>query len=192
MRQPQEPTFAATDPLGIRRVLEDLDSPCFVVTEDGEVGLTSSASRGTVLTAAPALPADRLGARSFRELHGVRNSYMAGAMAGGISSVDMVVALAQRGALGSFGAGGLPPERVTLALAELKRRLPAQAYAVNLLHSPQEPSLEAATVQLLLDHEVRCVEASAFLTLTTSIVRYRAAGLRRGPDGRVQIGRAHV
>ncbi len=40
-------------------------------------------------------------------------------------------------------------------------------------------------MELCLRHQVRCVEASAFLDLTPQVVRYRAAGLSRHADGRV-------
>src|SRR5207302_10596872 len=60
-----------------------------------------------------------------------------------------------------------------------------------LIHSPGEPDHEAATVELLLRRGVRLVESSAYLDLTLPVVRYRLAGIRRGPDGRV-IAPNHV
>src|SRR5206468_5031514 len=35
-------------------------------------------------------------------------------------------------------------------------------------------------------HDVTTVEASAYVDLTPHVVRYRLAGVRRGPDGRVE------
>ena len=58
-------------------------------------------------------------------------------------------------------------------------------YGMNLIHSPGEPELEAAVVDLYLRRGVRLVEASAFLNLTLPVVRYRVAGLRRDGSGRI-------
>ena len=43
---------------------------------------------------------------SFLRDYGVRFAYYAGAMAGGINSEDMVIALGSRRILSAFGAGG--------------------------------------------------------------------------------------
>jgi PfaD family protein len=56
---------------------------------------------------------------------------------------------------------------------------------LNLIHSPNEPDLEAATVNLYLQKGVRLVSASAYLDLTLPLVAYRLRGIRRDPDGRV-------
>ncbi|HEU5315392.1 MAG TPA: PfaD family polyunsaturated fatty acid/polyketide biosynthesis protein, partial [Chloroflexota bacterium] len=134
---------------------------------------------------APALPAARLGEPGFRRLYGVRLAYMAGAMANGIASEDVVIAMGRAGLLGSFGAAGLVPARVEDAVRRIQEALPHGPYAFNLIHSPAEEALERGAVDLYLRHAVRTVEASAFLDLTPHIVRYRVAGLRRLPDGRV-------
>ncbi len=110
---------------------------------------------------------------------------MAGAMAGGIASADLVVALAREGFLASFGAAGLLPETIERALARFAAEIPGLPYAVNLIHSPSEDRLEREAVELFLRHGVRCVEASAYMDLTAHVVRYRLAGLRRDAHGRV-------
>ena len=56
---------------------------------------------------------------------------------------------------------------------------------MNLIHSPNEPDQEAATVDLYLRRGVRLVSAAAYLALTPMVVRYRVSGLREGPDGSV-------
>ena len=65
----------------------------------------------------------------------------------------------------------------------------ATPYAMNLIHSPGEPALEAAVVDLYLRRRVRLVEASAFLNLTLPVVRYRVSGHPArgiGPDRRAE------
>jgi PfaD family protein len=112
-------------------------------------------------------------------------------MAHGIASVDLVVALAERGMLGSYGAAGLPLERVTAELDELKARLGSKTFAVNFIHSPQEPALEEKLAQLFIDKDVRLVEASAFMRLSKALVYYRVKGLRRNTAGEIEA-RHHI
>ncbi len=135
----------------------------------------------------PALYPEWLGDRSFNEAHGVRFPYVAGEMAGGIATTDMVIAMARADMLGFFGAGGLPVERVEQAVAELKAALPGRVnWGVNLIHSPAEPATEDAVAALLLAAGVPAVSASAFMELTPAVVRLAAHGLTRDADGRVR------
>jgi trans-AT polyketide synthase/acyltransferase/oxidoreductase domain-containing protein len=182
----------AREPATLYDNLADLERPCFVVRDSQGLAVTSEhraiGAGTTVLAAVAALPPERLGAASFRTDHGVRQAYMAGAMANGIASAELVTAMARAGFLASFGAGGLLPERIDAGLSVITRQAPGLAFACNLIHSPNEPALERATVDLCLRHQVRCLEASAFLDLTPQVVRFRVAGLSRGPDGAVRIG----
>ena len=173
----------------IRAALTAVERPFFLVrTRDGALAVTDDAAAartaGQVLAASPPCPPGVLGDQQFRSRHGVRYAYMAGAMANGIASAAMVTALARVGVLASFGAAGLLPHKVDAALATITREAPGAPFCCNLIHSPSELALERATIDLCLRHQVRCVEASAFLRLTPSIVRYRIAGLTRR-DGRV-------
>lgn len=178
----------AIDAAAQRARLLDLDRPCAAVRVGERVGLTSGPSpdAGDVIAWAPALPPERLGDPTFRRLHGVRLAYMAGAMANGIASEDVVIAMGRAGLLGSFGAAGLVPARVEAAIRRIQEALPTGPYAFNLIHSPAEEALERGAVELYLRYGVRTVEASAFLDLTPHIVRYRVAGLCRRPDGSVE------
>lgn len=128
-------------------------------------------------------PAERLGDAGFRREHGLRFAYVAGAMAGGIASVQLVEAMAQGGMLGFFGAAGLPIAEVDDALARLSTRLLDRPWGANLIHSPMEPALEAAVVELYLRRGVRLVSASAYLDLTLPLLRYRYADITRDADG---------
>ncbi|WP_217544721.1 PfaD family polyunsaturated fatty acid/polyketide biosynthesis protein [Streptomyces sp. GbtcB6] len=176
-----------TDPAGIYEALADLDRPCFVVRTPHGIGAAAggTATAGPqglpLLAAAAPLPPRTLGSPAFLAAHGVRHAYMAGAMAGGIASADMVIALAREGFLASYGAAGLLPETIAKELTRFAREIPGLPYAVNLIHSPSEERLEREAVELFLRHGVRCVEASAFMSLSPHVVRYRLAGLRREP-----------
>lgn len=133
----------------------------------------------------PPLPVERLGDPDFRHALGLRANYVAGAMANGIASVELVEAMRQAGFLGIFGAAGLPLERIEDAISRLEGSAASTPFGINLIHSPQEPRHEAGVADLLLRRRVTLVEASAYLDLTLPVVRYRLAGIRLDPSGRV-------
>src|SRR5262249_40593052 len=62
-----------------------------------------------------------LGDRGFLQTHGVRFPYVAGAMANGIATPRLVVAMARAGMLGFFGAAGLSFHAVEAGLDEIIR-----------------------------------------------------------------------
>lgn len=131
-----------------------------------------------------ALRPEQLGDPGFLSTHGVRYAYVAGAMANGIASAELVEAMARDGLLAIFGAAGLSPRRVEETIVRLKA-LGDAPYGFNLIHSPNETGLEDAIVDLYLKHGVRRVCASAFLTLTLPLVRYRLSGISRASDGSI-------
>jgi PfaD family protein len=142
---------------------------------------------GEVVAEVPALRLENLGDVGFTAEHGLRYPCMSGAMANGIGSVEIVAAMGRAGFLGSFGAAGLAPAVVERAIARIQGELGGHTpYAINLIHSPGEPALEASIVDLFLRRRVRLVEASAFLNLTLPVVRYRVTGIRREESGRIQ------
>ncbi len=139
------------------------------------------------LAHAPPCPLENLGDASFRRDHGLRYAYVAGAMAGGISSVDLVEAVSRAGMLGIFGAAGLPLESVEAAVDRITSDLGDLPYGFNLIHSPGDPDLEAAVADLYLRRKIRCIEASAYLDLTLPVVRYRVQGIHTTPEGTVVV-----
>jgi PfaD family protein len=126
----------------------------------------------------PALFPEWLGDRSFTTAHGLRFPYVGGEMARGVATTEMVAALARIGALGFFGAAGLSFRAVEKAVHELKALDDAgSAWGVNLIHSPNEPELELAVAELLMRERVARVSASAYLSMSATLVRYVASGL---------------
>src|SRR5438128_2859157 len=115
----------------------------------------------------------------------VRFAYGAGAIANGIGSAEVVEAMARAGMLGFFGAAGLSLTAIEAAINRLSRNIGDLTYGFNLIHSPNEPDLEQAVVDLYLRRNIRLVEASAYLDLTLPIVRFRVHGIHRDADGRV-------
>lgn len=134
---------------------------------------------------APAVRPEELGDPAFRAAHGLKYAYLAGAMANGIGSEDVVEAMSRAGMLAFFGSAGLSLPRIEQAIDRLQQNLGDAPYGINLIHSPSEPDLEAGTVDLYLRRGVRLVDASAFLDLTLPLVRYRVGGIGALPDGRV-------
>ena len=187
----------AWEPDEIQHLLQQIERPCHIVRHQGKIGVVPASEGDAVnghrddyadlLLTTPAISLQNLGDSSFCTAHNTRYAYMTGAMAGGIASEEMVIALGRARILGSFGTGGLPPARVKSAIAAIQQALPHGPYCFNLLHNPHEPAVERAAVDLYLQHGVRTIEASAFLTLTPNLVYYRAAGLRQSATGEVKI-----
>jgi len=132
----------------------------------------------------PISPHD-LGDQAFMDLYQVDYPLYTGAMAKGIASADLVIACGKRKMLASLGAGGLPLQTVEENIKKIQAALPNGPFAVNLIHSPADDILEKGNVDLFLKYGVRVVEASAFMSLTPHVVRYRLAGLRKGANGQV-------
>lgn len=134
---------------------------------------------------APPARLEDLGDASFRREYGLRYAYLAGAMANGIGSVEIVEAMSRAGMLGFFGAAGLPIARIEAAIDRVSRSLGQSPFGFNLIHNPAEPTSEAAVVDLYLRKNVRLVEASAYLDLSLPVVRYRVHGIHRDASGKV-------
>jgi len=191
------PAFAADSLAG---ALADVRQPIHVVRDhDGTVGvafagevlptrLANGSPTLSLLGSLPALYPEWLGDRGFCELHGVRFPYVAGAMANGIATTELVIAMAQAGMLGFFGAAGLAYPVVEEAIGRLEAALghTSLAWGANLIHSPNEPELEARVADLFLRRGVKKVSASAYIGLTLPIVRYAASGLTTDAAGRIQ------
>ncbi|MFT5757027.1 MAG: trans-AT polyketide synthase/acyltransferase/oxidoreductase domain-containing protein [Alteromonadaceae bacterium] len=188
-----QPTSVEQSTNVVSSLLADLAQPLYVINHQGSVSLVKEGTLSQksdqhsfeclgVLN--PVLPS-QFGAPSFLAEYNVKAAYYAGAMANGINSEDMVIALARHGLLSSFGAGGLSTARVAKAISTIKSQLDGQTYAINLLHNPGDPNWEMDCVQLFIDNEINVVEASAYIRLTPAIVRYRLAGLVKNADGSI-------
>ena len=189
-------TKLKSDAAGQCEALADLSRPLFAVRWNGGTALATSgeatlnsdspsAGRWPCVGFAPAILPESLGDAAFCLDHRVRYPLLSGAMANGIGSAEIVEAMGAAGMLGSFGAAGLAPERVEAALVRIQRNLGDRPYAFNLIHSPAEPHLEKAIVELYLRYGVRLVEASAFLDLTMPVVEYRVHGIHRDANGHI-------
>jgi PfaD family protein len=135
----------------------------------------------------PPLYPEWLGDRGFLATHGLRFPYVTGSMANGIATPRLVASMAGAGMLGFFGAAGLAFDRVEAGLDEVERLLEGRAVAwgANLIHSPDEPELEMRVAELFIRRGVPCVETSAYLDLTPTVVRLAYAGAYEDANGYV-------
>lgn len=137
-----------------------------------------------------ALVPETLGSALFRRRFGLKYAYVAGAMYRGIAAPKLVVRMGKAGMLGFLGTGGMPPAEVESGIRHIQDELRhGEAYGLNLLANYAYPELERQAVELYLRHDVRFIEAAAFMQVTPALVLFRLKGLRRGADGRVETGR---
>ncbi|MFT7463764.1 MAG: trans-AT polyketide synthase/acyltransferase/oxidoreductase domain-containing protein [Pseudohongiellaceae bacterium] len=179
-------------------LLAHVAQPAWIVDDHGVAALATggqatfgSQTGGASLGALPIrgyIPVCRpenLGDRAFCDDHGLSMPYVAGAMANGIASVELVQAMGRAGMLGVFGAAGLSLAVVEKAIDRLGTRLAGRPWATNLIHSPYEPAHEEAVVDLYLRRGVSTVSASAFLGLTLPLVRFRLSGIGLDSAGHI-------
>ncbi|MFC1798400.1 PfaD family polyunsaturated fatty acid/polyketide biosynthesis protein [Thermodesulfobacteriota bacterium] len=131
----------------------------------------------------PALHPENLGDSRFKQQYGLKFAYVVGAMANGITSVDMVEAAGKAGMLGFFGSAGLSLDRVETAIDRLQQQMKTLPFGFNLIHSPNEPELESGVVDLYLRKGIKLVSASAYMDMTLPLVFYRVKGIYRNENG---------
>jgi PfaD family protein len=181
---------------GLVRAFATVNTPLALVEHRGALnaGLGGTAIIGDgrrprgalpLLALVPRLCPHQLGAPDFRADYSLRYAYLIGPMAHGIASVELVKAAANGGLLAFFGAAGLSVQEVEAAIDRLQRELSEAPFGVNLIHSPADPALEQAVVDLFLRRGVTLVDASAYLRVSAPLVKYRATGMHRDAQGRV-------
>jgi trans-AT polyketide synthase/acyltransferase/oxidoreductase domain-containing protein len=178
----------------IKNKLLDKTKLIYIVSCNNQLGITTtgqlvpqSAQTLAGYAMLPALPAMAFGSNLFCDMFRTQSAYMAGAMANGIASTALVIALGQAGMLGSFGAAGLSLVRIEEAIQEIQVALTDKPYCFNLIHSPQHPHYEHAIVDLYLQKKVKNIEASAFMTVTSALVLFRVAGLSVDSFNKIQM-----
>ncbi len=174
-----------------------VNRPLFIVnfngkmafSQDGTITIGDSKPTGSdalpLMGYVPALHPKDLGDPGFKEAHKLRYAYVAGAMANGITSVEMVEETGRNGMIGFFGAAGLLPNEIEAAIVGLQESMGSRPFGFNLIHSPTDPALEQATVDLYLRHGIKLVSASAYLNLTFPLVYYRINGIHRDGKGNI-------
>ncbi len=178
----------------LRAALWRLSQPCWLLRE-GEgyaVGAGGTATIGEahgtghpIAAYVPPCRPQSLGDPGFCATHGLKYPYTCGAMANGIGSAEIVEAMARAGMLAFFGSAGLSLPRVEAAIDRIQKNLGDLPFGFNLIHSPNEPRLEAGVVDLYCQRGIRLVDASAYLNLTLPLIRYRVHGIHTNREGAV-------
>ncbi|MFC1744137.1 PfaD family polyunsaturated fatty acid/polyketide biosynthesis protein [Candidatus Riflebacteria bacterium] len=169
------------------------DKPALVPAESVSASLSSEKDDDSLplLSIIPVISPEKLGNQQFKNLHRVKYCFIAGAMANGITSEELVIAMANADMLAFFGAGGLSMERIEKAIDRIQAAVGQKSYGFNLLHNPFEPDLEQATVEMYLKKGVKRVSAAAYLRLTLPVVQYRVSGLKKDETGKI-IPKNHI
>lgn len=142
----------------------------------------------SVVASLPPVYPEWLGSSEFVETHGVRFPYVSGAMAHGIASPRLVLAMARAELLAFYGSAGVALPDVEANVVAIQQELDGlgASWGSDLIHTPHDPSLEEKLVELYLQRGVRRVSASAFMRLTPAVVRYACTGLSVSPEGTVR------
>ena len=181
----------------VRSAILKVTQPVFLLNLDGLLGV-GHGGRAVIghdlppepeafaLTAyaSPLHPED-LGDPIFKDTHRLRYAYVVGAMANGITSVEMVKEAGQTGMVGFFGSAGLTLNDIETAIDQLQQVPNNIPFGFNLIHSPHDPDLELSIVELYLRRGIKLVSASAFLNLTLPLVYYRVKGIYRDNYGNI-------
>jgi len=181
----------------IRSTILKVTQPVYLLNLNGRPGIGSG---GTITVGsnapaqspafpihayAPPLFPENLGDQQFKDRYNLRYAYIVGAMANGITSVNMVEKAGSAGLVGFFGAAGLALDQIELAIDRLQQNLKNIPFGFNLIHSPNDPELEAAVVRLYLQRGISLVSTSAYLDLTLPLVYYRVKGIHRDNRGEI-------
>lgn len=150
-------------------------------------GSDSGDNEHRLLGFSPAQSIKALGDQSFCQDYNIDYPYMAGSMANGIASVELVETLAGVGMLASFGAAGLSLGEVEIAIKRLQTSLGDKTHCYNLIYSPNEKGHEDAIVDLYLKYGVTLVETSAYMKLTLPVVRYRVKRIHKDAQGNIIV-----
>lgn len=187
-----------SNPAEVSALLKDLKKPIFAVLHEGKLAFSSEGEINFDLKTqqASGLPLigfsmpkslEYLGDPSFCVDHGLKYAYIGGSMAHGISSPEMAIELGRNGMLGFIGTAGESPDQVEKTILRMKNLNKPVPYGFNLINSPNEKGLEDKIVDLFLKHEVRLIEASAYLNITLPLVRYRVTGIHQDENGNIVV-----
>lgn len=157
----------------------------YVSGQKGQAAVSAERPEEEDFLRLPNLTAQDFGDAEFKKTYGLKYALYGGAMANGIASSDMVIALGKAGCMGSYGSGGMRLEVVAQEIDKIKAALAGKPYMVNML-SNRNAQAELDLAKLLIEKEVPAVEASAYIMPSEALVYYRLKGVRQ-ENGRIVI-----
>jgi trans-AT polyketide synthase, acyltransferase and oxidoreductase domains len=128
-----------------------------------------------------------LGSAEFKKEYGLKYAYISGGMFRGIASKELVITMGKAGMMGFFGTGGLELDKVENTISDIKEELCDKPFGMNFLHNPMNADYEDALVDIFLKHDIKNIEAAAFMQMTPSLVRYRLSGLFQDENGLITV-----
>lgn len=158
----------------------------YVCRQNGELVVSTEKSEESPLFQLPNLTAQDFGDAQFKKDYGLKYALYGGAMANGIASSDMVIALGKAGCMGSYGSGGVRLEIVAQEIDKIKAALGDKPYMINML-SNRNSEMEMKLAKLLVEKDVPAVEASAYIVPSEALVYYRVKGIHQNANGEVMI-----
>lgn len=158
----------------------------FAYNQAGTMVLSTEEPAGCVAFRLPNLTAEDFGDPQFKKDYGLKYALYGGAMANGIASSDMVIALGKAGCMGSYGSGGMRLEIVEQEIDKIKAALGDKPYMINML-SNRNADMEMKLAQMLVEKGVPAVEASAYIVPSEALVYYRVKGLSMDANGKIHI-----
>ncbi|MGB9498431.1 MAG: PfaD family polyunsaturated fatty acid/polyketide biosynthesis protein [Dissulfuribacterales bacterium] len=194
--KPSQP-LPETGMKAIHQAILNLLEPIYIVDINGTPGVCKSgnidlinnkvsndAENFQLQAYAPPLHPKKPGNPNFKKRYGLQYAYIAGAMAHGIASVELVKAAGKLGMIGFFGAAGLSINELEKAVVRLKSEAADMPFGLNLIYS-NSVDLEFATVNLYLKHHIRLISAAGYLKLTLPLLYYRISGIHQNADGTI-------
>lgn len=169
-----------------RKLLANAQYPIvYAFGQKGNLTVTTEKPEEGSFFQLPNLTAEDFGDTEFKKTYGLKYALYGGAMANGIASSDMAIALGKAGCMGSYGSGGQRLEVVAREIDKMKAALGEKPFLVNML-SNRNADMEMQLAQLLIDKKVLGVEASAFIVPSEALVYFRLNGVHE-EDGRIVI-----
>ena len=177
----------------IHEAIFNVIKPVFIVDVHGSPGvcqngkiiindaLINDSKKFRLLSYAPPLHPKNLGNSKFKTRYNIKYPYVAGAMAHGIASVELVKTAGKAGMIGFFGAAGFSLGALEKAILRLKSEAADIPYGFNLVFSGA-PEQELAIIKLYLKHGICLISAAGYLRLTLPLLYYRIKGIYRNSD----------
>jgi len=132
------------------------------------------------------IKAENLGSLGFKKEYNVRLAYVSGAMYKNIASKEMIIKMAEAGLMSFLGVGGINLTDVESDIRFIKKKLSSgQSFGINVLSNFNDPDREFDLVDIILEHDVKFIEASGYIQISPALVKYRAKSLFKNKNGNV-------
>jgi trans-AT polyketide synthase/acyltransferase/oxidoreductase domain-containing protein len=128
-----------------------------------------------------------LGSDAFKKDYGVAYAYVAGSMCHGISTKELIINMARAGFLSFIGTTGVSITQLEYIIQDIQAAINGQTcFGLNIIGSRQAAE-EEQLITLMLKHQVRNLELSAYLEISEALVRFRASGLQQDRNGHIRV-----